>query len=182
MSENIVMSENLVQPGVFSRSQPVGYLLDLLARVVAIFGGLILLAITLMSAYSIGMRSLFDEPLLGDVELVQMGCGIAVVSFLPLCQLRRGNVIVDVFTLHASARVRSYLDTLGCLLMAACAVLLAWRSALGTLDAYGTGEESIIMGLPMWWSMTPFAPSFALLAIVSLYTAWQDLRGEEKHS
>jgi TRAP-type C4-dicarboxylate transport system permease small subunit len=176
------MSENIVQPGAFPRSRPFGYLLDLLARLLAIGGGLVLVAMTLMSAYSIFMRSLFDEPLLGDVELVQMGCGIAVVSFLPLCQLRRGNVIVDVFTLHAGARTRARLDALGGLLMAACAALLAWRSAIGTLDAYGTGEETIIMGLPLWWSMSPFAPCFALLALVSLYTAWCDLRGEEIRS
>lgn len=176
------MSENIVQPGAFNRSQPVGYILDVLSRALAMLGGVVLIGITLMSTYSIAMRTLFDEPLLGDVELVQMGCGIAIVCFLPLCQLRRGNVIVDVFTLHVSPRLRSCLDAVGCLLMAACALLLAWRSLLGTLDAYGTGEESIIMGLPIWWSMVAFAPGFALLAVVSLYTAWLDLRGAEKCS
>ncbi|VXC04276.1 TRAP transporter small permease [Pseudomonas sp. 8O] len=172
------MIENPALPGQPQRTRPFGQLLDVLARWLALAGGLVLVAITLLSAYSITMRSLFDAPLLGDVELVQMGCGIAVVSFLPLCQLRRNNVIVDAFTLRASANTRRYLDTLGCLLMAACAALLAWRSIIGTLDTYRNGEESIIMGIPMWWSMTPFAPSFALLAVVSLYTAWLDLRGE----
>lgn len=159
-------------------ARPLGRLLDCLARWLALAGGVVLVAITLLSAYSITMRSLFDAPLLGDVELVQMGCGIAVVSFLPLCQLRRGNVIVDAFTLRASAAVRRNLDMLGCVLMAACALLLAWRSVIGTLDTYANGEESIIMGIPMWWSMTPFAPAFILLAMVSLYTAWLDFLGQ----
>ncbi|MBH3338139.1 TRAP transporter small permease [Pseudomonas mendocina] len=172
------MIENPALPGQPQRTRPFGQLLDTLACWLAMAGGLVLVAITLLSAYSITMRSLFDAPLLGDVELVQMGCGIAVVSFLPLCQLRRNNVIVDAFTLRAPAALRRHLDTLGCLLMAACAALLAWRSVIGTLDTYRNGEESIIMGIPMWWSMTPFAPSFALLAIVSLYTAWLDQRGE----
>ncbi|HWV11250.1 MAG TPA: TRAP transporter small permease [Pseudomonas sp.] len=172
------MIENPVYPGQAHRTRPLGRLLDALARWLAIVGGLVLVAITLLSAYSITMRSFFDAPLLGDVELVQMGCGIAVVSFLPLCQLRRGNVIVDAFTLKSSANVRRILDTLGCLLMAACALLLAWRSTIGTFDTYANGEESIIMGIPMWWSMTPFAPAFALLAVVALYTAWLDYLGE----
>ena len=80
-------------------------MLDRLSRLLAFVGGLLLVAMTLMATYSIAMRTLFDEPLLGDVELVQMGCGIAIVFFLPLCQLRRGNVIVDVFTLRASPRL-----------------------------------------------------------------------------
>jgi len=76
--------------------------------------------------------------------------------------------------------VRSALDGLGSVLMALAAALLAWRSLVGTLDAYGTGEESIILGVPIWWSMSAFAPGFALLAVVALYTAWQDFRGEGK--
>lgn len=176
------MIENHASPEQVHRTRPLGQLLDTLTRLLALAGGLVLVAITLLSAYSITMRSLFDTPLLGDVELVQMGCGIAVVSFLPLCQLRRANVIVDAFTLKSSPAVRRFLDTLGCLLMAACATVLAWRSLVGTLDTYNNGEESIIMGIPMWWSMTPFAPAFTLLAIVSLYTAWLDFHGEGDQS
>ncbi len=161
-------------------ADPMGRVLDRLSRLLAFVGGLLQVAMTVMATYSIAMRTLFDEPLLGDVELVQMGCGIAIVFFLPLCQLRRGNVIVDVFTLRASPRVRSALDGLGSVLMALAAALLAWRSLVGTLDAYGTGEESIILGVPIWWSMSAFAPGFALLAVVALYTAWQDFRGEGK--
>ncbi|KJH81510.1 MULTISPECIES: TRAP transporter small permease [Pseudomonadaceae] len=171
------MSEPIAQVAP-APADPLGRLLDVLSRLLAIVGGLVLVAMTLMATYSIAMRALFDEPLLGDVELVQMSCGIAIVFFLPLCQLRRGNVIVDVFTLHASAQVRNGLDALGGLLMALTAAVLAWRSVVGTVDAYGTGEESIIMGLPIWWSMTAFAPGFALLALVALYTAWQDFRGK----
>ncbi|MCQ4249108.1 TRAP transporter small permease [Pseudomonas stutzeri] len=173
------MSEPVVQAAQ-APADPLGRWLDRLSRLLAMIGGLLLVAMTLMATYSIAMRALFDEPLLGDVELVQMGCGIAIVFFLPLCQLRRGNVIVDVFTLHAPERVRNGLDALGGVLMALASALLAWRSAVGTEDAFGTGEESIIMGLPIWWSMLAFAPGFALLALVSLYTAWQDFRGEGK--
>lgn len=172
------MSEPLIEVA----SQPgdmLGRVLTSLAQFLAYLGGLLLVVITLLTSYSIFMRALFDQPLLGDVELVQMGCGIAIVLFLPLCQLRRGNVIVDVFTLHAGARTRARLDALGGLLMAACAALLAWRSALGALSSYATNEESTIMGLPLWWSMSAFPPGFTLLAVVALYTAWQDLTGTE---
>jgi TRAP-type C4-dicarboxylate transport system permease small subunit len=165
-------------PGQARRARPLGRLLDTLASWLAVAGGVVLVAITLLSAYSITMRSLFGEPFLGDVELVQMGCGIAVVCFLPLCQLRRGNVIVDAFTLHVGVRTRACLDVVGSLLMAACAALLAWRSVIGTFDTQQSFEESIILGIPMWWSMVPFAPAFALFAVVSLYTAWLDFHHE----
>ena len=37
-------------------------------------------------------------PINGDFELVQMATAIAVFSFLPYCQARRGNIVVDTFT------------------------------------------------------------------------------------
>lgn len=158
---------------------PLGRALDHACRALALIGGILLVGLTLTTTYSIFMRAFFDEPLLGDVELVQMGCGIAIVFFLPLCQLRRGNVIVDVFTLRASPWVRRTLDALGSILMALAGALLAWRSLIGTLDAYGTGEETVIMGLPIWWTMCVFVPALGLLALVALYTAWQDIRDKE---
>jgi TRAP-type C4-dicarboxylate transport system permease small subunit len=80
--------------------------------------------------------------------------------------------------MNVTPRTRVVLDTLGGLLTAATAALLAWRSAIGALDALASGEESTIMGLPLWWSMSAFAPGFALLACVALYTTWQDFSGK----
>lgn len=171
------MSEPLIEDGALPDA-PVARALTHLARVLAYVGGVVLIALTLLSSYSILMRTLFDEPLLGDVELVQMGCGIAIVLFLPLCQLNRGNVIVDVFTLNAPAAVRAWLDAIGGLLVALSAALLAWRSGIGVMDAIATGEESTIMGLPLWWSMSAFPVGFACLTLTALYTAWQDLNKE----
>ena len=80
-----------------------GRALMALSRAVAIAGGLILTALTILSVGSILARVLLSRPLPGDFELVEMGCGIAVFAFLPYCHLKRGNVIVDFFTLKASS-------------------------------------------------------------------------------
>jgi len=66
------MSEPVVQVAP-APANAFGRLLDALSRLLAFIGGLLLVAMTLMATYSIAMRTLFDEPLLGDVELVQMG-------------------------------------------------------------------------------------------------------------
>ena len=54
---------------------------------------------------------------------------VAIFSFLPYCQMVRGNVIVDVFTTRASPRTRALLDSIGNLLFTAIAALLTWRAA-----------------------------------------------------
>ena len=63
-----------VAPAPTAPAPALGRLLDALSRVLAFCGGLLLVAMTLMASYSIAMRALFSQPLLGDVELVQMGC------------------------------------------------------------------------------------------------------------
>ena len=45
--------------------------------------------------------------------------------FMPWCQAKRGNIIVDFFTTRASAGTNALLDRLGALLLAAAMALLA---------------------------------------------------------
>ena len=66
----------------------------------AICGGIVLVVIVLINFISIAGRTMFGKPLTGDFELVEMGCAIAMFSFLPLCQFKNGNVIVDFFTIN----------------------------------------------------------------------------------
>ena len=57
-----------------------------LVTYLAICGGLVLVAIVLINFISIAGRTIFGKPLTGDFELVEMGCAVAIFSFLPLCQ------------------------------------------------------------------------------------------------
>jgi TRAP-type C4-dicarboxylate transport system permease small subunit len=166
------MSDSIHAAGGRGRSGPVGYLLAWLARALAIFGGFVLLAMMALLVVSVGGRYLADSPVQGDFELVQIGCAICVTAFLPYCQLQRGHVIVDFFTMKLSARCKRWLDVLGGLVLAAAAALLAWRMALGAWGVKEAREASMILDLPVWWGYALMVPSFALLAAVALHTAW----------
>ena len=76
------MSESL--PVKRAPTDPIGALLFRLCQVFALAGGLVLVAMTLMSLVSIVGRAVLNRPLPGDYELVQLGCAIAVAAFLPL--------------------------------------------------------------------------------------------------
>ena len=128
-------------------------------------------ALALMSVASIGGRML-GRPLQGDFELVQFGCAIAIACFLPYCQLERGNIIVDFFTVRASPRARGALDALGAVLLALVMALVAWRTGAGAVAMKASGETSMIMGVPLWLAYACMTPAFALTALAGLYTAW----------
>jgi TRAP-type C4-dicarboxylate transport system permease small subunit len=152
-----------------------GMLLFRLSRAFALAGGLVLLALTLMSVASVALRSLGAKPVPGDFELVQLGCAVAVSLFLPWCQMRGGHVIVDFFTLHLTTK-RAALDALGAGLLGLCAALIAWRLGLGLWSARESGESTMILSVPVWWAFVPMVPSFALLALTGLHAAWGCLR------
>jgi TRAP-type C4-dicarboxylate transport system permease small subunit len=142
-----------------------------LARGFAFGGGAILVALTGMSVASITGRAFLGRPVPGDFELVQIGCGAAIAAFLPYCQLRRGNIIVDFFTVRAGPRAQGALDALGALLVALVMAVLAWRTAVGMVAVRAAGEVSMIVGFPIWIGYAAIVPSLALAALVALHTA-----------
>ncbi len=148
-----------------------GRALDVLSRWVARAGGALFTALTLLSLYSIGMRNLTGSPIMGDWELVSMGCAVAIAACFPMCQMRNGHIIVDFFTLRARRKTRKRLDAFGALVLAVMMALLAWRTAAGAVDAFAHNETSMLMELPTWWGYAAMVPSFALASLTALYIA-----------
>jgi TRAP-type C4-dicarboxylate transport system permease small subunit len=132
----------------------------------AAIGGLVLVATALMTAVSVVGRAVFSHPILGDVELVQLGGAVVVASFLPYAQHRRANLIVDFFTTRASARSQAWMDTLGTALYTLVMALVAWRVAVGGVDIHATEESSMLMNLPLWIPYALMLPGLALCAVI----------------
>lgn len=154
-------------------------LLDPLAKASAILAGLLMTVITLMTCVSLIGRNTIGATIVGDFELTGVAAGAAIALFMPYCQLRRGNIIVDFFTSRATASTNDALDRLGAFLLAATFALLAWRTALGGLNSYNTHSESQILGFPEWITYAVMVPGFVLTAVIAL---WQTCFGFRKHS
>ncbi|GEM_PF-1608821 len=88
-------------------------ILESLAKLCAILAGVLMTIITLLTCASIVGRELVDKTVPGDFELVGLATGTAVAFFMPLCQICRGNIVVDFFTAKAPRKVNAVLDRLG---------------------------------------------------------------------
>ncbi len=148
--------------------------LEQLARGCAILAGVILVCITLMTVYSVVGRDFFGKALTGDFELTAVMTGAAIALFLPWCQAKRGNIIVDFFTAKASESTRGALDRIGALFIAAMLGLCAWRATLGGLSAWKSNSGTMMLGFPEWIVYCFIVPGLALTALIALVQA---LRG-----
>jgi TRAP-type C4-dicarboxylate transport system permease small subunit len=149
-----------------------------ITRPLAIAGGLVMLAAAIMVVVSVALRWITSYSLAGDIELVQIATAIAVFSFLPLCQSRRGNIIVDTFTTRLPDAARNALDALWDAVYALMAAIIVWRLALGAWDSLRTNTVSMMLGLPIGWAIALCAAMGALLVVVALATAQRMLQGE----
>jgi TRAP-type C4-dicarboxylate transport system permease small subunit len=140
-----------------------------LAQLCAILAGLLLTAITLMTCISLIGRNTTGATLVGDFELTGVATGAAIALFMPYCQLRRGNIIVDFFTTGLRDQTNDRLDRFGALLLAMLFALLAWRTTLGGLNSYATHSETQILGFPEWITYLAMVPPFILTALIGLY-------------
>lgn len=136
----------------------------------ALLGGLVLVGVVLVNAWSILSGAIVGRPFAGDFELTEMGAAIAAFCFLPYCQLVGANVSADIFTMRAGPRSIALMSILAALVALLFSALLLWRMGAGLQDYREYEEFTGILQIPIWWAFVPALISLALLFVASLIT------------
>ncbi|HEY8580335.1 MAG TPA: TRAP transporter small permease [Beijerinckiaceae bacterium] len=150
--------------------------LGLVSSVVAMIGGALAFALAVLVTTSVLMRWLFDAPVPGDFEFVQMGTALIVFAYLPFCQMQRGNIIVDAFTGRLSDRARARIDALWDVVYAVVIGVIAYAMVQGVIDAWNSGEETMVSRIRLWPALAICTTLAAFLSLCALYTAARLLR------
>lgn len=146
-------------------------ILELLAKFCSVLSGVLLTFITLMTCYSLIGRNTTGDTIVGDFELTGVATGAAIALFMPLCQLKKANIIVDFFTAKASEASIVQLDRHGALFMATAFGMLAWRTSVGGMNAWVSQSGSMMLGFPEWIVYAAMTPPLALSALIALVQA-----------
>lgn len=111
--------------------------------------------------------SLGIGPINGDFEIVEAGIAFAIFSFLPICQLRGAHASVDIFTSILPASIFNVLRLVIEIIFAAVLFLLAYYLLLGGLSKLRSGQTTLLLEFPVWWSY-----AFSIIAMwVAAFTA-----------
>jgi TRAP-type C4-dicarboxylate transport system permease small subunit len=146
-------------------------MLEKLAKLCAIVAGTLLTLITLMTCISLIGRNTIGKTLVGDFELTGVAAGAAIALFLPWCQTRRGNIIVDFFTAKVPERINAGLDRFGAFALGLAMAVLAWRTGLGGLNAYQNQSGTMMLGFPEWIVYVFMVPPLALTTLIAFKQA-----------
>ncbi|MFQ1701470.1 TRAP transporter small permease [Loktanella agnita] len=134
----------------------------------AAIGGLVIFGAAFVVSYSI-VKSLFGfGAVRGEFELVELSCAICASLFLPLCQLNKGHVMVDVFTNWLPGKMNRSVDALWTLLFAAGWAFICWRILHGLWEIQGYGDRTMLLRAPVWWVYVPAVFGTGLSAFVAL--------------
>jgi TRAP-type C4-dicarboxylate transport system permease small subunit len=144
-------------------------LLENLAKFCAILAGVLLTFITLMTCLSIVGRETIGKTISGDFELSGVAAGAAIALFMPWCQFKRGNIMVDFFTAKTSEATQKNLERFGTFLLAVVMALVAWRTVLGGLNAYSSNSGTMLLGFPEYVVYIAMVPPLVLTAMIALH-------------
>jgi len=139
----------------------------------AIAGGLVLLAIVLVTAANVGLY-IIDRIAPGSLgiisgyeDLVRLFVSAAALMMLPYCQLRRGHVAVDVFTERLRPRTIRAIERVIYLLMTLLALFLGYWMIFGMVETRTGGLVSPVLNWPEWPFYLPGLVSLGLWALVA---------------
>ena len=143
-------------------------ILAALANLCAVLAGVLMTGITLLTCVSLIGRNTTGWTINGDFELTGVATGAAIALFMPLCQLKRGHIIVDFFTAKASDKTNNVLDRVGALCVSSVFALMAWRTVLGGINAYNSFSGTMMLGFPEWIVYAAMVPPFILCSLIAL--------------
>ncbi|MGR6429823.1 TRAP transporter small permease [Rhizobium sp. PAMB 3174] len=141
--------------------------LRVLCTALAGLGGLVVLGASITVTLSVLGATFGFGAVRGEFELVEISCAACASLFLPLCQLSRGHVMVDVFTNWLPGPANRSIDALWTLIFALAWAFLCWELVQGMIDMRGYGDQTMLLRAPIWWVYWPAILGTGMSALVA---------------
>jgi TRAP-type C4-dicarboxylate transport system permease small subunit len=107
----------------------------------------------------------------GDFEVIEAGIAFAIFAFLPWCQITGGHAAVDVFTARLPQRLDRVLRAITESIFAAVLMLIAVQLAAGMVSKLQSGQTTFLLQFPLWWAYALSLAGAGAAASVGVYMA-----------
>ena len=146
------------------------YLRALRAVVLALaaVSGLAILAMIAVTCADVALRA-FGRPLTGAFDIVRVGGAVAIACALPYTTAVKGHVSIEFFFHKLSRRNRIIVDTSWRLLAIALFVFMCRRCILYGNSMHRSGEVTLTLQVPLFWTLYVLAFACGVNALVVLH-------------
>lgn len=159
-----------------NRGLSVRPLLSVMARWCGYGGALCLVAMMLVTVADVGSRALFNKPITGVYDLVQLFLVAAVFLNVPEVFLRGENIVIDLVDHLAKPVTTAWLKAVASVVALAFLATLALRMLPPALDAFAFHEVSLDLSIPMWIYWALMVLGIVLALPVAAWAALESLR------
>jgi TRAP-type C4-dicarboxylate transport system permease small subunit len=147
---------------------PINPTIERFTRWLALGGGVITLVAIAITLVSVIGRYGFGAPVPGDYELVELVCAVGIFLFFPYAHATSSNIVVEFFTVRFPPRHKRVLDLIHDAIFTGVAALLAWRLSIGLMEKFHSGESTMLIRVPFWWSYSLAVAALILLCVVCI--------------
>lgn len=160
-----------------NRDRSVRALLSLMARWCGYGGALCLVAMMLVTVADVSSRALFNKPITGVYDLVQLFLVGAIFLSVPDVFVRGENIVIDFIDHIVKPMTIAWLRVITSLVTVVFLVVLAWRMVPPALDAVTFREVSLDLSIPMWVYWTLMVLGIILALPAAAWVAVECVRG-----
>lgn len=141
------------------------------SRRLALLGGWLLLALSVVTVADALLRKLFSRPLQGTFEASELVLAVIIFFALPYTGLSDGHVVLDLATNRLSPRVQSVIVALNAAFVAVFLVFVARQLGLLAADYGRAARTTITMRIPVYPFIACVTAAAWLAAAASLVQA-----------
>jgi TRAP-type C4-dicarboxylate transport system permease small subunit len=143
-----------------------------------VFGALaavFLAGMVLITVADVLLRSFFDFPIRGVLELVELGLACTIFLALPAVFLRDEHLVVDVIDHFARPGMVRLLDLAGAMISVAVLVVMAWQMVPLARLMHEFGDVTSDLSIPRiyYWIPVLVGVIASALATVAFIVRWR---------
>lgn len=128
-----------------------------------------LFSLMMITCIDVFGRYVFNRPLTGSTELVEMSLALMVFAVLPVISWRNEHIVVDLLDSFTPPTVHMARNILLNIVTAAALYFLGGRILILGSRSLNYGEESEYLGIPLGWAIN-FMGAMCWLTAVALLT------------
>jgi TRAP-type C4-dicarboxylate transport system permease small subunit len=151
-----------------------------LSKIMGIIAIIILVVMMLFTVLDIFLRALFNSPIPGDVEIIEISMVSIGFFGLAWCAMRGMHIKVDLIVSFLPERVQRIIDSFNYILGFGLCFIFAWRGILEGLVNLEMKALTNILKWPLFPLLWIVAFGYAVLCLAILVLLVRTIKGETK--